>query len=76
MGSFYQHQERARQPQSRPSRRSTPVLALLEAHKAAWARLLEIENQTNDYEALGEAGRAADASIAPLRGYRQRKAQI
>jgi hypothetical protein len=40
-----------------------PVFALLEAHKAAWARLLETENRTDDYEALEEAGGAADAAF-------------
>jgi hypothetical protein len=40
-----------------------PVLRLLEAHKAAWARLLETEARTNDHEALEEAGRAVDAAI-------------
>jgi hypothetical protein len=49
MGSFYQHQERARQPQCRPSWRSPdPVPALVEAHKAVWARLLETEDRTDD----------------------------
>jgi hypothetical protein len=29
--------------------------AWVEAHKAAWARLLETEDRTDDYEALDEA---------------------
>jgi hypothetical protein len=29
-----------------------PVLSLVEAHKAAWARLLKLENHTDDYETL------------------------
>jgi hypothetical protein len=40
-----------------------PVFALLEAHKAAWARLLRIENQTDDYDTLEEAGRAVDVAL-------------
>jgi hypothetical protein len=40
-----------------------PVFALLEAHKAAWARLLETEERTDDFEALDEAGGALDAAI-------------
>jgi hypothetical protein len=40
-----------------------PVLSLLEAHKAAWARLLRIENQTDDYNTLEEAGRAVDVAL-------------
>jgi hypothetical protein len=43
-----------------------PVFALLEAHKAAWARLLEIEDRTDDYETLEEAGRAVDAVLAEI----------
>jgi hypothetical protein len=43
-----------------------PVLGLVEAHKAAWARLLETENRTDDYETLEEAGRAADAALEKL----------
>jgi hypothetical protein len=40
-----------------------PVFGLLEAHKAAWARLLDLENQTDDYETLEEAGRAVDVAL-------------
>jgi hypothetical protein len=40
-----------------------PVFALLEAHKAAWARLLEIEDRTDDYETLEESGRAVDVAL-------------
>jgi hypothetical protein len=40
-----------------------PVLGLLEAHKAAWVRLLETENRTDDYYELEEAARAADAAL-------------
>jgi hypothetical protein len=40
-----------------------PVFSLLEAHKAAWARLLETEDRTNDYETLEEAGQAVDAAL-------------
>jgi hypothetical protein len=40
-----------------------PVLGLVEAHKAAWARLLETEDRTDDYETLEEAGRAVDAVL-------------
>jgi hypothetical protein len=41
-----------------------PVFALLEAHKAAWARLLDLENHNiDDYETLEEAGRAVDAAV-------------
>jgi hypothetical protein len=40
-----------------------PVLGLVEAHKSAWARLLETEARTNDHEALEEAGRAVDAAL-------------
>jgi hypothetical protein len=40
-----------------------PVFALLEAHKAAWARLLEIEDLTDDYETLEAAGRAVDVAL-------------
>jgi hypothetical protein len=40
-----------------------PVLGLLQAHKAAWARLLEFEDQTDDYETLEEAGRAVDVAL-------------
>jgi hypothetical protein len=36
-----------------------PVLGLVEAHKAAWARLLE----TEDHETLEAAGRAADVAL-------------
>jgi hypothetical protein len=40
-----------------------PVFALLEAHKAAWARLLATEDCTDDHEALEEAGRAVDGTL-------------
>jgi hypothetical protein len=40
-----------------------PVFALLEAHKAAWAHLLETEARTNDHEPLEGAARAVDAAI-------------
>jgi hypothetical protein len=45
---------------------SDPVFALLEAHKAAWARLLETEDRTDDYEALEEAEGAADAALEEI----------
>jgi hypothetical protein len=45
---------------------SDPVFALIEAHKAAWARLLETEARTNDYEALEAAGRAVDAALEEI----------
>jgi hypothetical protein len=40
-----------------------PVFALLEAHKAAWARLLRIEDLTDDHETLEEAGGAVDVAL-------------
>jgi hypothetical protein len=40
-----------------------PVLALVEAHRVAWERLLDLENHTDDYETLEEAGRAVDIAI-------------
>jgi hypothetical protein len=40
-----------------------PVFGLLQAHKAAWARLLEIEDRTDDYETLEVAGRAVDVEL-------------
>jgi hypothetical protein len=40
-----------------------PVLGLVEAHKSAWSRLLEIEDQTDDHETLEEAGRAVDVAL-------------
>jgi hypothetical protein len=40
-----------------------PVFALLEAHKAAWARLIATEKHTDDHEALEEAGGAVDAAV-------------
>ena len=43
-----------------------PVFGLIEAHKAAWARLLETEDRTDNYEALEEAAGAADAAIDEL----------
>jgi hypothetical protein len=43
--------------------RPDSVLGLVEAHKAAWARLLDLENQTDDYETLEEAGRAVDVAL-------------
>jgi hypothetical protein len=39
------------------------VFGLLEAHKAAWARLLETESRTNDHWALERAGRAVDIAL-------------
>jgi hypothetical protein len=43
-----------------------PVLALIEAHKSAWASLLRLEGRTDDYEALEEAGRAVDAALEEI----------
>jgi hypothetical protein len=43
-----------------------PAFGLVEAHKAAWVRLLETENRTNDYETLEEAGRAVDAALKAI----------
>jgi hypothetical protein len=40
-----------------------PAFGLEEAHRAAWARLLETENRTDDYETLEEAGRAVDPAL-------------
>jgi hypothetical protein len=40
-----------------------PVFGLLQAHKAAWARLLETEARTDDFEALEQAGRAVDVAL-------------
>jgi hypothetical protein len=40
-----------------------PVFDLWEAHKAAWARLLRIEDLTDDHETLEEAGRAVDVAL-------------
>ncbi len=40
-----------------------PVFGLVEAHKVAWARLLETEARTNDYETLEEAGGAVDVAL-------------
>jgi hypothetical protein len=40
-----------------------PVLGLVEAHKSAWTRLLSLEDYTDDYETLEEAGRAVDVAI-------------
>jgi hypothetical protein len=40
-----------------------PVFGLIEAHKAAWARLLETESHTDDFEALEDAGRAVGAAL-------------
>jgi hypothetical protein len=59
MGSFYQHQEKGATAVKPPD----PVLALVEAHKAVWARLLETKDRTDDYETLEEAGRAADTAL-------------
>jgi hypothetical protein len=39
------------------------VFALLQVHKAAWARLLETESRTDDHEALEQAGRAVDSAL-------------
>jgi hypothetical protein len=38
----------------------------LEAHKAAWARLLRIEDRTDDHEALEKAGGAVDAALEEI----------
>jgi hypothetical protein len=38
----------------------------VEAHKAAWARLLQTEGRTDDYEALEAAGRAVDAALKEI----------
>jgi hypothetical protein len=43
-----------------------PVVGFVEAHRAAWARLLDLENHTDDYERLEEAGRAADAALEEI----------
>ncbi len=43
-----------------------PAFGLVEAHKAAWARLLETEGRTDDYEQLEEAGRAVDAAVREI----------
>jgi hypothetical protein len=43
-----------------------PVFALLQAHKAAWARLLTTEERTDDHEALEAAGRAVDAALEEI----------
>jgi hypothetical protein len=45
---------------------AAPAFSLLEAHKAAWARLLESEDRTDDYETLEEAGRAVDAALGEI----------
>jgi hypothetical protein len=57
---------RALRPRWPPPRRSSPILGLIAAHKAAWARLLKLEDRTDDYEMLEEAGRAVDAAIDRL----------
>jgi hypothetical protein len=49
-----------------------PVFAAMEAHKAAWARLLETKNRTDDFDtleafhALEAAGGAVDAAFEEL----------
>jgi hypothetical protein len=43
-----------------------PAFSLLQAHRAAWARLLETEDRTDDYEALEEAGRAVDDALREI----------
>jgi hypothetical protein len=43
-----------------------PVLALLEAHKHAWARLLKLEDRTDDHETLEGAGRAVDSALEEI----------
>jgi hypothetical protein len=43
-----------------------PAFGLVEAHKAAWARLLETEGRTDDYEQLEEAGRAVDGALREI----------
>jgi hypothetical protein len=69
MGSFYQHQERgatasvAAIPALTAESPPDPVLALVEAHKAVWARLLETEGP---HRRLREAGRAVDAALAEI----------
>jgi hypothetical protein len=40
-----------------------PAFGLVEAHRVAWARLLETEDRTDDYESLEEAGRAVDVAL-------------
>jgi hypothetical protein len=50
-------------PASAAAETLDPVFGLLEAHKAAWVRLLETENRTDDYYELEEAARAADAAL-------------
>jgi hypothetical protein len=42
-----------------------PVFALLEAHKATWARLLALDDDI-DFATEDEAGRAADAALGEL----------
>jgi hypothetical protein len=40
-----------------------PAFRLLQVHKAAWTRLLRIEDLTDDHETLEEAGRAVDVAL-------------
>jgi hypothetical protein len=40
-----------------------PVLGLVDAHGAAWARLLETEARTDDFAALVEAGGPVDSAL-------------
>ena len=53
-------------PAMAPAEPPDPALALLQAHKAAWARLLATEDLTDDYEQLEEAGRAVDAALKEI----------
>ena len=46
--------------------RPCPRLALLEAHKHAWARLLKLEDRTDDHETLEDAGRAVDSALEEI----------
>jgi hypothetical protein len=40
-----------------------PVFGLVAAHKVAWSRLLKLEDVTDDYATLEEAGRAVDVAL-------------
>jgi hypothetical protein len=53
-------------PAMAPAEPPDPALALLQAHRAAWARLLETEGRTDDYEALEAAGRAVDDALREI----------
>jgi len=52
------------------------VLALVEAHKAVWVRLLETEDRTDDYETLEEVGRAADTAFDAIMKTRRRRSPV